>query len=299
LPALPVDFARSSRPFDSNKDCADTVFKPLAKDALVGMYFPNETPPSGATIGPVSQGWRPGDPLAGPYTGRAFTDLNNTTDIVNRIWCKKDTTQITDWGQLTDLAQPVGAGASIGAPIKIWGVQTSSGTYSVWNTFVNCSDSNTNVPQAHIIQENNVPQIRNVTATEFPTDPVAQYNQINQSLYFMSYGVNQSTPFAAGNAVATSINGVGVTSSKIAQNAVATVRTLYNVYRTSTLRASTAGFLNWIHNNDPGTHPNHGTDLTNGKNYFTEIGNTVGTQFGFVQVFDAAIPTADIHDTTT
>jgi len=307
---LPVDFARSSRAVKSSDTCnTDLVSKPLAKDAIVGVNFPAETPPSGATIGPVALGWRPNDALGGPYSGRPFTNLDNTTNIVNRIWCQTSTSgttpRITDWGQLTDPAQPVGSGAPIGAPINIWGVQTSSGTYGGWNTFVGCTDSNVNVPQStsggvnHVIQENNAQQIRNVTNLE-TTDPVARYNQINQSLYFMSFGVFQSTPFAASNASAMQINGVDATSLVISSGGIATVRTLYNIYRKSTLRASTAGFLNWVHMQDSNTAPtNHGTDAVTGKFYNKEITTAINTTFGFVQLFDTAIPDADVFDKTT
>jgi ABC-type phosphate transport system substrate-binding protein len=312
---LPVDFARSSRAVKTSDTCnADLVSKPLAKDAIVGLNFPFETPPTGATIGPVAQGWRTGDPLGGPYSGKPVTNLDNTTTVVNRIWCKTDSTRITDWGQLTDPAHvttdtnginhPDGNGAPIGAPINIWGVQTSSGTKGGWDAFTGC-DSNVNVPQSttgginHVIQENNVPQIRNVTNLE-TTDPVARYNQINQSLYFMSFGVFQSTPYAASNASAMQVNGVDATSLVISSGGIATVRTLYNIYRKSTLRASTAGFLNWIHMQDSNTAPtNHGTDAVTGKFYNKEITTAINTTFGFVQLFDTAIPDADVFDKTT
>ena len=44
----------------------------------------------------------------------------------------------------------------------------------------------------------------------------------------------------------------------------------------------------------------HGTDLTTGVAYDTEIINTITTKFGFVLVSGIpAIPNADVHDPTT
>jgi len=298
---LPVDAARSSRPFDSNKDCSDTVFKQLAKDALVGLTFPNETPPAGSTVGDVSAGWRTGDPVGGPYTGLPFTNLDNiggTTSLAYRIYCDPNSaTRISDWGQLTEAGQPVGSGAPIGVPIIVWGVQTSSGTKSVWDSYVGC-DMNRNATAAHVIQENNGPQVRNVLAAENGgAGTVATVQAIGASLYMQSFGYYQSNAYSRGGGIATKINGVGVTGAKITSaSPPVTVRTLYNVYRKSTLRASTAGFLNWIHVNDS---TQHGVDLTNGKNYQAEIDNVIGTQYGFPRVYDTLIPAADIADLTT
>ena len=300
---LTVDFARSSRGFSG--DCADTVFKPLAKDALVGLDWPNEIP-TGGTQGPVAAGWRTGDPVGGPYTGTAFNNISNvggTTSLAYRIFCATDATRITDWGQLTDPAHVSGGlsdgnGATIGVPIIVWGVQTSSGTYSVWKSYVGC-DPNTNATAAHVVQENNGPQIRNIAASEHPGDAVGTSQEIGQSLYYMSYGYYVSNAFSRGGGTATKINGVAVSAINIAgASPPATFRTLYNVYRTSTLRASVAGFLNWIHINDS-AKADHGVDLTTGKNYFDEINNTISTQFGFVRAFDTAIPSGDIASLTT
>jgi ABC-type phosphate transport system substrate-binding protein len=295
---LLVDAARSSRP-KGGSDCADSVFVPLAKDALIGVDWRGNTPASGATVGNPAAGWRPGNPVNGPYTGNPVTDISNvggTSSIAYRIYCDTNpATAITDWGQLTDPAQPVGSGAPIGVPIIVWGIQTSSGTYSVWNTYVGC-DMNTKASAAHIIQENNGPQVLRVAASEHSGDAVATEQEVEQSLYMSSFGVFASNPYVRGGGLATTINGTAVTAAKISLNQVATVRTLYNVYRTSTLRASIAGFLNWIDTSDA---TEHGVDATTGVNYATEITNAITTTFGFVRVTSPLIPSGDIADTAS
>ena len=93
-----------------------------AKDGVAAVDFPTSTrrygvPPApastpvvnGGTIGPVADGWLPGDPTSGPYNGTAFTNLSNVDNgggansTAYRIWCASGSTRITDWGQLTNL----------------------------------------------------------------------------------------------------------------------------------------------------------------------------------------------------
>jgi hypothetical protein len=101
---LPVDFARSSRAPQASDNCATAVGLQFAKDSLVGVYFPfNNTSAvtcSGGScvgqIGPVSRGWRTGDPLAGPYSGVEFTNIDNTASaslggasLSSELYCDK------------------------------------------------------------------------------------------------------------------------------------------------------------------------------------------------------------------
>ena len=67
---------------------------------------------NGGVVGPVGNGWLPGDPNGGPYTGTALATGGNTGGITNvggaassayELWCASDATRITDWGQLTNL----------------------------------------------------------------------------------------------------------------------------------------------------------------------------------------------------
>ena len=130
---LPVDFSRSSKPAGS---CATgysgvLVGTGYAKDAVPAVDFQAVNPSvfgtvagtspyasvNGGNIGPVAKGWLPGDNVTGPYSGTAFANVNNNdngasstnpTSTAYRLWCvttpgTSATSQITDWGQLTNL----------------------------------------------------------------------------------------------------------------------------------------------------------------------------------------------------
>jgi ABC-type phosphate transport system substrate-binding protein len=311
-PTLPVDLARSSRALTASEvtACPDAVQTPIAKDGLVGIDFQNEAANlTGAAFGPVAKGWRTGNPIAGPYTGNAVTNIDNTSpapdgqseSIAYRIWCapNSDPQKINDWGQLTDPAHPIGGGTPIGVPIIVWGVQTGSGTYGVWNNFVGCADSNANSTAAHVIQENNVPQIRRVALSDQGNNQLLANQEVAQSIYMSSYGVYASTPYARGGANITQIDGLDAGLDTIADGCspcLASVRTLYNIYRTGTLRASVAGFLNWVNSADT---TQHGLDAVTGKNYVTEITNAITTQFGFFRKVAPLIPAGDIASLTS
>ena len=61
-------------------------------------------------------------------------------------------------------------------------------------------------------------------------------------------------------------------------------RTLFNIYRTDTVRASTAGFLNWIC--DSNSSIKKGTDHVDGGNFDTDLTNTINGTYGFSRVSD-------------
>ncbi len=119
---LPVDFARSSKPVGSLPSGCTEVGTGYAKDSVPAVAFqinPNSfgTPASGSpyaavnggVIGDLDLGWLPGDPAGGPYTGTAFSNIANndnggaTGTTAYRLWCATDSSEITDWGQLTNL----------------------------------------------------------------------------------------------------------------------------------------------------------------------------------------------------
>ena len=119
---LPVDFSRSSKPVGTLPSGCTEVGTGYAKDSAPAVAFqinPHSfgTPASGSpyasvnggVIGDLDLGWLPGDPAAGPYTGTAFANVSNNDNggaaasTAYRLWCATDSTQITDWGQLTNL----------------------------------------------------------------------------------------------------------------------------------------------------------------------------------------------------
>ena len=83
---LPVDFSRSSKP--AGTACSDMVQTGYAKDGVDTLTYPVNataigtgvaaTAPystmNGGVVGPVGNGWLPGDPNGGPYTGTALDD---------------------------------------------------------------------------------------------------------------------------------------------------------------------------------------------------------------------------------
>ena len=96
----------------------------------------------------------------GTCTGTPFTNITNTpinggtgaTSVAYRLFCQHgpsstpDTSQITDWGQLTNLGgAAVGDGTPIGVPVRIIGINNGSGTVS---TFYNFAQSGIGTPAA-------------------------------------------------------------------------------------------------------------------------------------------------------
>jgi ABC-type phosphate transport system substrate-binding protein len=300
--ALPADFARSSRPSAGGSCEGNLTFLPYAKDGLVGVVFDKEhavtTGSSTPVIGPVAAGWRgDGDstncnflPNPGPHFDngvngcdgvpfKAVSNSGGTSSIAYRIWCDtNNATKISDWGQLTDPTAAVGSGASINVPIQIWGVNPSSGTFSVWGSYIGCNANTKNPDSSHQIQENNAPQIRSVEQRLNPTDPIQVENDVERSIYWGSFGVMNSNRYAAGNGSFTKINNITVSPSTENSATLPTFRNIFNVYRPTTLKSSVAGFLNWICGT---SNADHGTDLTSGLNYNDELTATISTKFGF------------------
>jgi hypothetical protein len=256
-----VNFSRSSKPIAAISGCP-MVETGFAKDSVpavdfqninpaavgtasgyIGQTFtaPNQTfvsPPFPSTgIGPVAAGWLPGDPTncvaAGTgspaCSGTAFGDVDAGTgqpgSVGFRLWCATDSTRITDWGQLTNLAggKAVGSGTPIGVPIRIIGINKGSGTVATFNAFANsgfsggapnsgCESSPFNPNAAsgpnpftsdgytgnlEIALENNASQIGDFAAANWPNDPADQAVDIATSLYYEGLGYYNTIPNAS------------------------------------------------------------------------------------------------------
>lgn len=332
---LAVDLARTTRPLiagDYQGACTaqNLLAYNFADDSIAPVTFPGintsliagaatcsgvstaATPPAatppGCQLGPVSAGWRPGDALAGPYTGAAFTNLTTGAGgLASRLYCPAATAPITDWGQLTDKTQPVGSGAKIGAPIVIPALSTTASTYTNLAAVLGC-DPNTNNTDKRVAQENAAPLLADLAVADNPGTTtaalVAQGNQMASTLYYLSYGFSQWRPFTAtitqgarttaanllsvdnvtpSTACAIPNSGACFTNANVAVAQITTARRLFLVVRTDRLRASTAGFLNWLCDTDPGT-VHHGRDHTTGQNYSAEVDYTINTQHLFPRV---------------
>jgi hypothetical protein len=338
---LPVDFARSSKP--AGTACGTLAQTGYAKDGVPATAFPGINPSAfgtapggspyasinGGDVGPVAKGWLPGDPVGGPYTGTPFTNVANNDNggsagsTAYRLWCASDSTRITDWGQLTNLsasgvgnggvAKTVGNGAPVGIPLRIMGVNASSGTVSIFAGFAEsgvssggcASNTNTNAANdpnpatapspnsAHVALENNASQISDFAANDFPGDTVSQAIEAATTLYYESNGVLNSVPFSGSaqiggstfSASKLSLNSKAASTAFILGNSYPTARTLFNIYRTDTVRASTAGFLNWVCDSQSGI--TKGKDNSTGLNFDTELGTLISS-FGFIRLTDTS-----------
>jgi hypothetical protein len=206
-------------------------------------------------------------------------------------------------------ALPADTGAPIGLPVRIQGVNSASGTTATFSGFAESgvsgggcpTDANINaannpsVPGSakHIALENNASQVSDFAANDFPGDVPSQAVEVGTTLYFMSNGVYTSSTYSA----AASVNGVSVPAVKLSMNTKSTTtpnvlnniyptsRTLFNVYRTDTVRASAGGFFNWVC--DSNTAIAKGKDNSTGKNFDAELTSLIGS-FGFIRLTDTS-----------
>ena len=167
-------------------------------------------------------------------------------------------------------------------------------------TQVQADDSpSTQVGQA---LENNVAQLSQIAVNvEGSSAPSAIAAFDSESLYFEANGVYNTNPYVGAVTITSSLgvkknfsaqkmteNGVSVSSANDLNNTYPTARTLFNAYRTSTVRASVAGFLNWICDTQNGVNtiiPKQ-TDPNTGVNYDLELTNIIVNQFGFNRLTD-------------
>jgi len=230
--------------------------------------------------------------------------------------------QITDWGQLTNLTgtEVPGQGTAIGVPITIGGVNTGSGTTFTFAQFVNSSQSSGactgNSPDANSylgpnpsntaenennLLENNAAQFGPFAELDYPSSDLTQTADqaalIATTLYFESNGVYNSNihsrivvlsggvSYAANKMLENEVVPTTTQSGTLMGNTYPTARTLYNIYRTSTVRASTADFLDWVC--DGNNLFTKGTDLYTGKNYDNEVTTAINTTYGFIRLTDS------------
>ena len=218
----------------------------------------------------------------------------------------------------TGVTQPVGSGGNIGVPIRIMGVNTASGTESTWQSFSDSgvssgtsgngcasnADANAAVdPNSatatgdnagqHIALENNASQISDYAAADWPSDLGDQAVEVGSTLYYESNGVYASNPYAGSATIgstkfsATKIteNGKSPTTATVLGNTYPTARTLFNIYNPATVRASTAGFLNWLCDSQSSIQKEK--DNSSGINFDSELTTIIG-QFGFIRLTDAS-----------
>lgn len=336
-----------------------------ASGTLVCTAFPT------AGIGSVADGWLPTDPtncvpdpapaswpgnlVAGDCSGLPFTDISNigvgsgtgASSVAYRLFCQHgpsstvNTSQITDWGQLTNLNASggpflAGDGKPIGVPIRIIGINSGSGTVSTFYNFaqsgigtpasgepatdcaggsgtVSSSDVDQNAasgpdpevnqgpPGSNFVQnpeislENDANQIGDFANANWPGDAADQATDIATSLYSMSFGAYGSNPNAEVASIETAVpagdpstftakimtanGGKAASIANERSNAYPMSRTLFNVYQSTTVKASVGGFLNWLC--DSNSSIQKGIDHIDGGNFDTDLTNVINGQFGF------------------
>jgi hypothetical protein len=210
----------------------------------------------------------------------------------------------------------VGFGAPIGLPIRIVGVNTASGTEATWESYAesgvssgqagngcalsananaaddpNASTGTGNNAGAHLLLENNASNISDFAAADFPGDFADQAVEVATSLYYESNGIYSTNPYSgsvningsqfSGNKL--TLNGKSNTTPAVLNDLYPTARTLFNIYRTGTVRASTAGFLNWICDSQSAITKEK--DNSTGVNLDNELTSIIGS-FGFIRLTD-------------
>jgi hypothetical protein len=267
---------------------ASAVFSSVAS----GQSITGPDIPSGTTISSIGGGGT-SLVLSGAATG---TDANEDPQV--------------DIG--TTLAE--GNGAPIGVPIRVMGINTNSGVESTYASFAEsgvasggcASNMNTNAASdpnpvtdtgnngtAHIALQNNSDQVDEFAIGDFPSpDYVDQAIEAATTLYVESNGVYNTNPYAA----AATIDGTSYSGIKIEENTTSpttateltnnypTAITLFNVWLTNTVRASTGGFVNWVCDSD--TNFEKGLDNTTGLNFDAELSTLISTTYGFPRLTD-------------
>ncbi len=257
----------------------------------------------------VSGNGIPSGTLVSSVSGASMTLSNNAT-----VTTSTGTLDIT-----TTSTQAEGQGFPVGIPVRIMGVNTASGTEATFTSYASsgvsggggCSanmdtdagnDPNPATAPSpnsqHIALENNSDQLDQFATADFPSPDYAdQAIEVATSLYIESNGVFNTNPYAAATTIhgqsfsgvkLTENGGILPTTANLLSNEYPTARTLFNIYRTSTVRASTGGFLNWICDGDVNFQKN--LDNSTGKSFDTELGTIIGTTNGFPRLTDESSP---------
>ncbi len=286
----------------------------LGPDLEVQGVVLNNSTSTGTITGTFPSTVADGDAITGPDIPPSTTITNvsgGTITLSNAPSNATDTVRITTTSKLA-----VGSGVPIGVPIRLMGVNTASGTEATFTSYANsgastggCSSNmNTNAASdpnpvtdtgtnatPHVALENNSDQIDEFAIGDFPSpDYVDQAIEVATTLYIESNGVYNTNPYAAASTIdgtsytglKVNMNGVTPTTAHLLANQYPTARTLFNIYNTNTVRASTGGFLNWIC--DGNTNFTKGLDNTSGLNFDAELTTTISSVFGFPRLTDTS-----------
>ena len=212
----------------------------------------------------------------------------------------------------------VGSGQAIGIPVRVVGLNTSSGTEATFQKFANSGPTSSGGcsanadPNAAVdpnpatatgdyagnqyLLENNVANVGTYNAAYFTSGVTVDQADAAildaSSLYYMANGVLNTNPFASSivvNGTSYAANkltedGIGVTAGTIFNNSFPTARTLFNIISQNTVRAPVAGFNNWLCDGNKAF--TKGGDPSTGIAYDSALTNIVVNNFGFTRLTD-------------
>jgi len=263
-----ADYARSSRAKKTDGSENSLQFAAYAKDGLAVVTF------SG----------REGD----------FSTAANTPNLtiaqLATIFGSSGTACTTqDWSSYVNPATGLPFAS---APIRPYGLQTQSGTYSTMKSLLGVDPNNcpTAIQTAEagpnrLIFENNTAPIDGGTGTDGTVYASPAADRAN-AIWWMSFGDYLTSSNRAGTAKAWNVNGVSPTPSVISSGTYPLTRLLYHVMPlTSTTATSGTGgavrvFRDWLCR---GSIALHATDITTGLNYNTLITNAINAS-GFIRM---------------
>ena len=260
-----------------------------------------------------------GDPVSGSGipSGTTLSSVSGTSAVLSNSATATETStlDITTTGKLT-----FGQGAPVGILLRVMGINTAAGIESTFASFAEsgvtgggCSSNmNTNAASdpnpatatgtnstQHIALQNNSDQVDEFAIGDFPSpDFVDQAVEASTTLLVESNGVVNTNPYAGAVTIngksfgGTKVeeNGTSPTTASILQNTYPTAITLFNVYLASSVRGSTAGFLNWVCDGE--TNFEKGLDNSTGQNFDSELATLISTTFGFPRLTDESVAPA-------
>jgi ABC-type phosphate transport system substrate-binding protein len=231
-----VAYARSSREKKtSGYEFNNTDFYGYAKDALVVIS------------------WKP-----------LNTDFSKAQ--LQQIFCQ---TSALSW---QDLDSATYAGDT--AAVKSYGIQTSSGTYATFQTYLGCDPNGraNNIGTGRVLFENDAQQVENSAA-----------NDKANAIWWMSFGDWQTYSVRRGTSNTNFVDGVEATSDTISDNSYPLTRYLYHVTlksaatATEGLQGGVRAYTEWLCRNG-----GHANDTYTGKTIDSMITNTIKGN-GFVR----------------
>ena len=129
--------------------------------------------------------------------------------------------------------------ADAGKAIRVYGMNSSSGTYGTFNSFIKAQISTVDVNKAGCaakLQDNTYPFENDVKP--IITDVAAKGWRINDVIWFGSYAELKTYAYKAQGATFASIDGVNISNGAIANNSYPYTRFIYHVTRKTDVNAS-------------------------------------------------------------